>query len=126
MRNSLNPVLLSLSFLLLVGSLVYVLILFKDLSPFGRQALKSVNEPPQAIESSLSYLGTIVRDEALVQGLATSHRLVDEKGQTLAHLESHEIDLRLLEGLNVTLDGVREKYLSDNLPLILVRKVTFR
>lgn len=118
-------VLFSLSILLI--SLFY---LQASLSAVGSLSLNQAKSPPPPVESEPSaagteYAGTILKTDDLNANLAP-HRLVDKTGKTLAYLQSPKIDLRILEGSTVRLNGGVKKMTAENIPLLLVEKVSFK
>lgn len=115
----------------LFGALFYLLFLFGEKANPDRTKASVVNNPAaeNLTAAGPTYFGTIVKMETsflVPGGLTVSHKLVDTAGQTLAYLESQEIDLKIVEGFKTTVTGRVARFLEGNLPLVEVEKVSFR
>jgi hypothetical protein len=80
--------------------------------------------PPSVTRSAqdTKYLGTVVKVDPLSQGFGT-HRLLNDSGDVLAYLESRSIDLSIIEGRKVNIEGRRERLVGAGVPLIEVEVV---
>jgi len=124
MKLGLNSFLWVLAFLLLGGSVIYFFLTVSNLdySVPAPTKVSSTTSAPGSAPSS--FTGTIVKSDQYAGGFGT-HRLMDDSGNVSAYLESRSIDLRILEGSKVVIEGKRERMVGSGVPLIAVDKVNF-
>ncbi len=124
MKLGLKSFLWVVAFLLFGVSVIYF---FSTITNLGSvDTVTKTASPTSAGTTTLSasFSGTIVKGDPLSPGFGT-HRLLGDSGDVLAYLESRSIDLRILEGTKVTIEGKRERMVGSGIPLIAVEKVNF-
>ena len=124
MKLGLNSFLWILAFLLLGGSVIYFFLTVGNLDYSVPAASKVSSTASAPGVTPSSYIGTIVKIDQYA-GNPGTHRLMDDSGNISAYLESRSIDLRILEGSKVVIEGKRERMVGSGVPLIAVDKVNF-
>lgn len=87
---------------------------------------KSSSDPSSAsvVAATSSYTGILKKiDEGTLYG---THVLIDRSGKVLAYLQSRKIDLKILEGSEVVVEGQRQRVVEAGIPLLSVERISFR
>lgn len=124
MKIGLNSFLWVLAILLLGLSVVYF---FSTVSNLGSVEIAPKPAVPASVgtaPATTNFSGTIVKGDPLSVSFGT-HRLLNDSGDVSAYLESKAIDLSILEGRKVSIEGSRERMVGSGIPLLNVEKVNF-
>lgn len=127
-----SPKNLLLVVLVLVVSIYFGLTVGRFLGNFSEVKVVSENKAPvfglpQVSPSPISsWSGTIRRVVAADVETDGDFELVGESEKIIAILKSNKIDLRISEGMAVTVEGRKVKVYGNNLPLILVERIKFK
>lgn len=125
MKPTLNIFLWGIAFLLLTGSVFYFFSTLKSIETVVPTSKISLGQPSGVVSSIITYSGTVLKNNVLAVTYGT-HQLVDNEGKIKAYLESQKIDMRILEGTKVTLEGKRERMVEAGIPLLAVEKVNYK
>ena len=79
-----------------------------------------------AAKSQNLWTGTIRKVAKTDVDLGGNFQLVGESEKIVAILSSAKIDLSILEGMTVTVEGRRLRVLNNDLPLVIVEKAKFK
>lgn len=123
MKFSLTTLLWLLAFGLLGGSVLYFLVTVGSLNFTSSVPKTGAPAAPTAGTAASSFSGTLLNLDLADGNLPKTYRLIDDSGKVVAYLESRNIDLRILVGKKLTVEGKRQRMVSSGLPLVSVEKV---
>lgn len=125
MRSNPSVILWFIASIFLIGAVVYFVVTLQSLTPLKTNTSSLTAPAAQSVSASNSdYYGQLVKIPE--GGLYGTHLLIDKDGKTLAYLESSKIDLKILEGSRVVVEGRRERMIEPGVPLLSVEKVSFK
>jgi hypothetical protein len=122
MKLGFNSFLWVVAFLLLVLSVVYFFSTIANLGSVEIVTKPAVPTVVGTVPTPTNFSGTVVKVDPLSVSYGT-HRLVNDSGDVSAYLESRVIDLSILEGRKVIVEGKRERMVGPGIPLLDVEKV---
>lgn len=125
MKSNPSLILWLIASIFMVGAVVYFVVTLQSLAPLKiKTNTSTVPASPIVSTTNSNYSGRIAKAQEI--NLYGTHLLLDKDGKILAYLESHKIDLKILEGSQVVVEGRREKMIEAGVPLLSVEKVSFK